>query len=87
MNLQSSGEKLPYLGRHYLLKVHRETVVHVSLTFYQNRFIAAAPLNWSQEQVQEALKDQFIQWYRQQADSRGLTVWGCIVSVIAGQLL
>lgn len=61
-----SGEKLPYLGRHYRLKVHREPVEHATLNFYQGRFIATVPKKWVQEQVQETLEEQLIQWYRQQ---------------------
>ncbi|WP_255259727.1 YgjP-like metallopeptidase domain-containing protein [Lentibacillus sp. CBA3610] len=32
-----SGEKLPYLGRNYRLKIHREPVDRPTLTFYQGQ--------------------------------------------------
>lgn len=61
-----SGEKLPYLGRNYRLKVHREPVEQANFTFYQGRFIATVPINWPQYQVQETLEKHLIQWYRKQ---------------------
>lgn len=60
-----SGEKLPYLGRNYRLKVQREPVTNAELTLYQGRFIATVPKNWQQSQVQETLEKQLIKWYRQ----------------------
>ncbi len=59
-----SGEKLPYLGRNYRLKVQREPVTNAELSLYQSRFIATVPKNWQQSQVQETLEKQLIQWYR-----------------------
>ncbi|SFE02453.1 hypothetical protein SAMN05216238_107106 [Lentibacillus persicus] len=62
-----SGEKLPYLGRHYRLKVNREPVSAARLTFYQGRFIATVPKNWPQKNVHDSLEEQLVQWYRKQA--------------------
>jgi len=61
-----SGEKLPYLGRNYRLKVHREHIAQARLSFYQGRFIANVPNNWHQYQIQETLEEQLIRWYRKQ---------------------
>lgn len=59
-----SGEKLPYLGRQYRLKVHREAVDQSSFGFKQGRFIATVPSNWGQERVQDTLEKNLIEWYR-----------------------
>ncbi|KGP74488.1 zinc metalloprotease [Pontibacillus yanchengensis Y32] len=59
-----SGEKLPYLGRNYKLKVHREAVNHASIYYYQGKFIATVPQKWSQEEIQQTLELQLIDWYR-----------------------
>lgn len=59
-----SGEKLPYLGRQYRLKVHREAVDQSSFGFKQGRFIATVPSNWGQEKVQDILEESLIEWYR-----------------------
>ncbi|MFC4559048.1 M48 family metallopeptidase [Virgibacillus kekensis] len=60
-----SGEKLPYLGRNYRLKVHREAVENATLSFYQGKFIATVPKKWSQEEVQDTLEKHLIHWYRE----------------------
>ncbi|WLV24643.1 SprT family zinc-dependent metalloprotease [Aciduricibacillus chroicocephali] len=60
-----SGEKLPYLGRHYRLKVYKEAIPNASFKFKQGRFIATIPRNWSQEQVHQKLEEKLIAWYRQ----------------------
>src|SRR5699024_2171583 len=46
-----SGEKLPYLGRHYRLKVHREDIKGSTIGFKQGKFIATVPKCWEQEKV------------------------------------
>lgn len=58
-----SGEKLPYLGRHYRLKVHKEAISHASFRFKQGRFIAMVPSDWSQDQIQQHLEQKLIAWY------------------------
>ena len=40
-----SGEKFPYLGRHYRLKVHRSDIKKPTLQFKHGRFIAEIPQN------------------------------------------
>jgi len=59
-----SGEKLPYLGRQYKLKVHREAVEQAQFFFYQGKFKAIVPRSWSQDEVQQTLEKKLIQWYR-----------------------
>lgn len=60
-----SGEKLPYLGRHYRLKVYKEAIPNPSFKFKQGRFIATVPRAWSQDQIQEHLEQKLIHWYRE----------------------
>ncbi|WP_163536356.1 SprT family zinc-dependent metalloprotease [Gracilibacillus sp. YIM 98692] len=60
-----SGEKLPYLGRHYRLKVFKEPVKTASIQLKQGRFIAVVPHDWTQYQIQDLLEQQLIAWYRQ----------------------
>ncbi len=60
-----SGEKLPYLGRQYKLKVHRESVEQAQFFFYQGKFKAVVPRSWSQDEVQHTLEKKLIQWYRE----------------------
>lgn len=59
-----SGEKLPYLGRQYRLKVYREAIDSFTFNFSQGKFIASVPSNWAQERVQTTLEDSLIAWYR-----------------------
>jgi predicted metal-dependent hydrolase len=58
-----SGEKLPYLGRHYRLKVYKEAISHASFQFKHGRFIATVPWAWAQEQMQQHLEQKLIAWY------------------------
>lgn len=60
-----SGEKLPYLGRHYRLKIYKEPVPNASFQFKQGRFMAIVPRDWSQEKSHHQLENKLIAWYRQ----------------------
>ncbi|WP_106495751.1 M48 family metallopeptidase [Lentibacillus sp. Marseille-P4043] len=60
-----SGEKLPYLGRHYRLKVHKEAIPKASFQFKQGRFIATVPRSWPQDKIQDHLEQKLIHWYRE----------------------
>ena len=60
-----SGEKLPYLGRNYRLKVMKRPTKKAHLQYKQGRFIATVSDKWSQERIQEVLERQLIDWYRQ----------------------
>lgn len=65
-----SGEKFPYLGRHYRLKVNRNEHQNVDLGLYQGRFVASVPGNWDQAKVDEELRAQFERWYRTHAQRK-----------------
>ncbi|MBA4496401.1 M48 family metallopeptidase [Paenactinomyces guangxiensis] len=59
-----SGEKFPYLGRQYRLKVDSlEQHDGASLIFQKGRFLAKVPKSWDLQQRQEHLKALFRQWY------------------------
>ncbi|GAB3807501.1 M48 family metallopeptidase [Virgibacillus kimchii] len=59
-----SGEKIPYLGRNYRLKVLKEPVKNGNIQLKQGRFIATVPQNWSQEEIQFKLEKYLTEWYR-----------------------
>ncbi|OMD62995.1 zinc metalloprotease [Paenibacillus odorifer] len=59
-----SGEKFPYLGRHYRLKVTaHEKKSDVSLMFKKGCFLATIPKDWNDRQRQKELKELLQQWY------------------------
>ncbi|KRF31952.1 M48 family metallopeptidase [Paenibacillus sp. Soil787] len=58
-----SGEKFPYLGRQYRLKVNVSNIRHATLSFHQGRFIAEIPMNWDESQRQQQLYELFRHWY------------------------
>lgn len=59
-----SGEKFPYLGRHYRLKVHKhETIQDSILTFKHGRFIAEIPAYFTDFDRINKLKQLFKEWY------------------------
>ncbi|ASS88162.1 M48 family peptidase [Geobacillus stearothermophilus] len=59
-----SGEKFPYLGRNYRLKVHkREDIELASLTFQQGRFIANVPSYLTESDRKRELYQLFKDWY------------------------
>ncbi|MCA1011764.1 M48 family metallopeptidase [Halobacillus halophilus] len=59
-----SGEKLPYLGRQYRLKVYREAVSQVEFRFFQGKFKAIVPSHWEESALQETIETKLIKWYR-----------------------
>lgn len=59
-----SGEKFPYLGRQYRLKVIAQENVHdVSLEFQNGRFVAIVPTSSSPNWREERLRQVFRDWY------------------------
>jgi len=58
-----SGEKFPYLGRQYRLKVIAGDVSDLSLTYQNGRFVAVVPTSSSPTWRQERLREAFLQWY------------------------
>ncbi|MDQ0160021.1 M48 family metallopeptidase [Alkalibacillus salilacus] len=60
-----SGEKLPYLGRNYRIKIYKDSVQSASLKLKQGRFVAIVPDYWTQEMIQQQLDQHFKTWYRE----------------------
>lgn len=58
-----SGEKLPYLGRQYRLKVVKEKTDQPTLNFHQGRFYAHVPITWNDEERIHSLKMEAREWY------------------------
>lgn len=60
-----SGEKLPYLGRYYRLKVKQASVKDVSFVFSQSRFIATVPLDTSLADQREKIFPHYKKWIQE----------------------
>lgn len=59
-----SGEKIPYLGRQYRLKVIKDdSLTDCSLHFYQGRFTAFVPTTFTDNDRIQSLNHLFKQWY------------------------
>ncbi|WP_020007166.1 M48 family metallopeptidase [Salinicoccus albus] len=65
-----SGEKLPYLGRNYRLKVYNKKVKSTSIQFQQGRFIAEVPEEWPQDKIQFQLERAMIAWYKKHGTNK-----------------
>jgi len=64
-----SGEKLPYLGRRYRLKVVKNhDKKKVKVKFHQGKFIVKEPADL--ENRREAIRNKVIAWYRERADEK-----------------
>lgn len=57
-----SGEKLPYLGRNYRLKVYKEAVDTIQFSFKQGKFIAVIPSHIDEADHGDMLYPLFKQW-------------------------
>ena len=64
-----SGEKLPYLGRQYRLKVHQDIVEKATFTYHQGRFIAYVPNYLSGDDYRNTLYPLYKEWIIQRANS------------------
>ncbi|MEW4226415.1 M48 family metallopeptidase [Rossellomorea marisflavi] len=62
-----SGEKLPYLGRQYRLKVTHSESDAPSLRFEKGQFYAEVPRGTPQEAYRETLKPLYIEWVKRKA--------------------
>src|SRR5690606_35475805 len=60
-----SGEKLPYLGRHYRLHVTKARVSTPSLTFSKGRFQAVINKGLSLEEQRDQLYPLYMNWIRE----------------------
>ena len=67
-----SGEKLPYLGRRYRIKVKEsDNVDQVKVKFYQGKFWIMVSKDVSDsDSRRELIRDEAIQWYRSHADQK-----------------
>jgi len=66
-----SGEKFPYLGRHYRLKVNKSTDTQTpSLSFQHGRFIAVIPSEFTEAEKRERMYQLFKDWYLRNGESR-----------------
>ncbi|PAK43952.1 M48 family metallopeptidase [Priestia megaterium] len=59
-----SGEKLPYLGRYYRLKVVKTNTVQPSLRFYQGRFLAEIPHETAKKEQRNIIYPLYIEWIK-----------------------
>ncbi|WP_077210393.1 M48 family metallopeptidase [Bacillus dakarensis] len=63
-----SGEKLPYLGRHYRLKVMKKDSDEAIFRFYQGRFVAELPKGISEEEHRDLLLPLYVDWIKQRGN-------------------
>ncbi|WP_242318830.1 SprT family zinc-dependent metalloprotease [Bacillus cereus group sp. BfR-BA-01349] len=63
-----SGEKLPYLGRQYRLKVIKTNINEPAFHFYQSRFLAELPKGISEDKHREILYPLFVNWVKKRAN-------------------
>ncbi|TSB47693.1 M48 family metallopeptidase [Alkalicoccobacillus porphyridii] len=59
-----SGEKLPYLGRYYRLKVKKVEIKNPSFRFYQGRFLAEVPVHVDERSYREWLYPLYQEWMK-----------------------
>lgn len=59
-----SGEKLPYLGRYYRLKVIKTNIVQPAFRFYQGRFLAEIPYETAEEKQRDIIYPIYIEWIK-----------------------
>ncbi|MDN3436490.1 SprT family zinc-dependent metalloprotease [Planococcus sp. APC 3900] len=64
-----SGEKLPYLGRYYRLKVTKNSALSASLHFSKGRFEATVPEELSVDEQRAQLYPLYKQWIQEKGQS------------------
>lgn len=57
-----SGEKLPYLGRQYRLKIRQEAISNATFTYQQGRFIAYVPKSLPIDEYRHTLYPLYKEW-------------------------
>ena len=62
-----SGEKLPYLGRHYRLKVIKTEIQKPNFRFYQGYFLAELSKEILEEDQRRLLYPLYVDWVKQKA--------------------
>ncbi|SDL68871.1 M48 family metallopeptidase [Halarsenatibacter silvermanii] len=68
-----SGEKLPYLGRRYRLKVNaKNSIGSVNVKLYRGKFMIYYPekLEQNEEKRKKAIREELISWYRNHAETK-----------------
>ncbi|SJZ82649.1 M48 family metallopeptidase [Selenihalanaerobacter shriftii] len=65
-----SGEKLPYLGRRYRLKVTTKDIQGVSLRLYQGKFQIEVSNKITKEDRRELIHQEVINWYKKHAATK-----------------
>ncbi|MEH6948307.1 SprT family zinc-dependent metalloprotease [Bacillus sp. JJ634] len=63
-----SGEKLPYLGRNYRLKVKKTECEQPSFRFYQSRFFTEVPECIREEEYRDVLYPLYVNWVKERAN-------------------
>lgn len=63
-----SGEKLPYLGRQYRLKIYQQDSEKVTFSYRQGRFIAYVPKQLSENDYREVLYPLYKEWVIQRGN-------------------
>lgn len=59
-----SGEKLPYLGRQYRLKVYKTDIDKPKFRFYQSRFLVELSKDISEEEQRDILYPLYVDWVK-----------------------
>jgi predicted metal-dependent hydrolase len=62
-----SGEKLPYMGRQYRLKIEKLDIKKPVLRFYQGRFIAELPNDITDDQLRDTVYPLYVEWIKSRA--------------------
>jgi len=68
-----SGEKLPYLGRRYRLKVRaKNDISDVKVKLFRGKFMIDYPAEFQNrdEERRDAIREELISWYREHADTK-----------------
>ena len=65
-----SGERLPYLGRRYRLKVKRVDTIGVSVNLYQGKLMIDVGSDLGEYERKEIIKNKVMQWYRKHAEKQ-----------------
>lgn len=62
-----SGEKLPYLGRYYRLKVIKTNIIQPVFHFYQGQFFAEIPSEITEDMHREIVRPLYVEWIKNHA--------------------
>lgn len=65
-----NGEKLPYLGRRYRIKVEKVTQEGVSVKLYQGKFYIEVGSDIAETNRREAIRTEVVKWYRHHAKGK-----------------